>query len=204
MSAMEIIPLNESDIEAAADVLSKAFQNDSLSKYMIPDPEERAHKLSDHFMPILRYGLLFGEVLTTNALNGIAVWLPPGLWDVIPERAVRAGFDQLPTLIGEEAVNRFDRAIEYISMVHARDVPGDHWYLMAVGIDPAKQGCGIGRALIEPIQTRAVEANIPCYLETGASVNIAFYKKLGFQELISAIEPRSQLPFWTFLYPVYT
>lgn len=198
MSTIEVVHLNDSQIEDAASVLANAFQGDPLAKYMFPNPVERAKKMPLHFMPILRYGLLFGEVLTTDSLDGVAVWLPPGQWEVTPERAMQVGFDQLPALMGNEAVARFSQAIEYISTFHVRDAPDDHWYLMAVGIDSTKQGRGIGRALVEPILKQANEAGLPCYLETGEPTNAMFYTKLGFQQLVNEKEPASQLPFWTF------
>lgn len=197
---IEVIQLDESQIDVAAGVLANAFQDDPLSIYMLPDPAERAKKLPIHFRPIVRYGMLFGEVLTTPLMEGVAVWTAPDLWEVTPERAVQAGFDQLPSLIGDEPLNRFNQANDNISTLHVRDVPRDHWYLMVIGIDPAKQGRGIGRALIEAILKRADEDGLPCYLETCVHANATFYARLGFQQLINAEEPSSQLPFWTFLY----
>ena len=200
MTTIEVIQLDESQIEVAADVLANAFQSDPLAMFMLPDPVERAKKLPFHFVPILRYGLMYGEVLTTSTLDGVAVWLPPGQWEVTPERAVKVGFDQLPAQIGDEAAAWFNQAIEFITEFHVRDVPNDHWYLMVIGIDSAKQGRGIGRALIDPILKRANDAGLPCYLETGEPTNSKFYTKLGFQQLVNTKEPSSQLPFWTFLH----
>src|SRR5687768_16918128 len=103
MKGSDIVSLSEEDLGAAAQSLARAFQDDPLQAYVFPDPAERAERSPAHFLPLLRYGLLFGEVLTTRGKPlGAAVWLPPDGWQVTPERAAAAGFDDLPNILGEE------------------------------------------------------------------------------------------------------
>ncbi len=78
MAHPTIIPLGEGDLPAAAAALARAFQDDPLQTYVFPDPTERAARSPGHFAPLLRYGLQFGEVLTTTGSPaGAAVWLGP-------------------------------------------------------------------------------------------------------------------------------
>ena len=88
MALPEIVPLRERDLPAAAVALSRAFHGDPLQTYVFPDPVERAARSPALFTPLLRYGLLLGEVLTTaGGPVGAAVWLGPIAWEVTPERA---------------------------------------------------------------------------------------------------------------------
>ena len=104
MTPPKIVALRERDLPAAAAALSRAFQDDPLQKYVLPDPVERAAQSPGLFAPLLRYGLNFGEVLTTEGSPvGAAVWLGPEAWEVTPERATAAGLDKLPAVLGAAA-----------------------------------------------------------------------------------------------------
>ena len=199
MALPEIVSLRERDLPAAAAALSRAFHDDPLQMYVFPDPVERAARSPALFTPLLRYGLLFGEVLTTaGGPAGAAVWLGPVAWEVTPERAKAAGLDELPTVLGAAAAERFLSVLAAIDPYHRRDVPPAHWYVMVVGVAPEAQGTGIGRALLRPMIDRADAAGQPCYLETAQPTNVAFYEKLGFDRVVDTREPQSGLRLWTF------
>ena len=130
---------------------------------------------------------------------GAAVWLPPSGWEVMPERAAEAELDKLPALMGADAVARFEQVLGFLEPFHRRDVPPEHWYVMVVGVAPAGQGQGLGRALLEPILKRADATGLPCYLETAQPRNVSFYRNLDFRVLVETVEPRSGLQLWTFV-----
>jgi GNAT superfamily N-acetyltransferase len=65
--------------------------------------------------------------------------------------------------------------------VHKAALSGAHWYLLALGTTPERQGTGLGSALIERGSSQADAARIPCYLETATESNVAFYSKRGFE-----------------------
>jgi ribosomal protein S18 acetylase RimI-like enzyme len=199
MARTSIVPLHAGDLRAAAEALARAFQDDPLQTYVFPDPAERAARSPAHFAPLLRYGLKFGEVLTTaGAPAGAAVWLGPNAWEVTPDRAAAAGLDELPTVLGAAAAERFFSVLGAVDVHHHRDVPAAHWYVMVVGVEPEAQGSGVGRALLQPIMDRAEAAGQPCYLETAQPDNVAFYEHLGFRRLVEMVEQQSGLRLWTF------
>ena len=126
MPNYEVVYLVEAQIEDAARVLALALQDDPLNVYVLPNREERALRLPAFFAVHLRYGHLFGEVCTTpSASEGAAVWLPPGS-DITPERAASAGFNQLSTIIGADAIPRLGRVLDYLEAFHHRDFPSKH------------------------------------------------------------------------------
>jgi ribosomal protein S18 acetylase RimI-like enzyme len=77
-----------------------------------------------------------------------------------------------------------------------------HWYLSLLAVDPARQGHGIGAALIEDGIARADDDGLPAYLETSNPKNLAWYRRFGFeieQELrVGATKPA----IWTMRRPV--
>jgi GNAT superfamily N-acetyltransferase len=198
MPSMEVVPLAEAQLEDAGRALALAFQDDPLQSYVLPDPEQRVLRSPAHFAALLRFGHLFGEVYTTTATpEGAAIWQPPGV-EVTPERAVSAGLDRLPAHIGADAMERLGRVLDYLEASHRRDVPPEHWYLMIVGVVPARQGQGVGRALLQPVLNRADSASLPCYLDTAQPRNLPFYQKLGFRVVAESVEPEGGLRLWTF------
>lgn len=199
MVADTVVPLRQDDIVLASHALAAAFQDDPLQTYVFPDAHERAERSPAHFEPLLRYGLLFGEVWTTAGVpKGAAVWLGPDAWEITPERATSAGLDRLATVMGDAAADRFFSVLAAIEPHHHRDVPAAHWYLLVVGVSPTAQGSGIGRALIQPVMDRAAAAGQPCYLETAQPNNVPFYRHLGFRQIVETREPSSGLQLWTF------
>ena len=62
----------------AAEVLALAFQHDPISCYVFPKEARRGLILCWMFHCHLRYGLRYGQVYTTEKVDGVAIWLPPG------------------------------------------------------------------------------------------------------------------------------
>lgn len=196
---MTATQMNPSDLDAHAAALARAFQADPLQAYILPDAGEREARSPAQFASILRYGLLYGEVFTAaGPAAGAAVFLPPDGWEVTPDRAAAAGFDEWPTTIGETATERFLSTLSAIEPFHHRDVPRAHWYVFVVGVSPEAQGTGLGRALLQPVLDRARSQGLPCYLETAQPKNVGFYEHLGFRTLVEMVEPQSGLTLWTF------
>jgi ribosomal protein S18 acetylase RimI-like enzyme len=197
MSMIDVAPLAEAQIDAAAQVVARALQEDPLQTYVLPDPAERALRSPGHFSVLMRYGFLFGSVWTTSgALVGVAICLPPGL-EMTQESPAQAGFNRLSALIGAEAVGRFGWILDYLETVHHHVLPPKHWYVMVVGVEPEHQGQGVGSALMRPILDRADADGLPCCLDTAHVRNVSFYQRLGFRVLVETVEPESGLRLWT-------
>ena len=198
MSA-SIVRLERKDLSRAATALGRAFHDDPLQSYVLPDPAVRAERSPAHFAPILEYGLRFGTVLTTaGEPRGAAVWLPPGETAVTDQRAAEAGLDTLPDVLGAAEADRFFSVLATIDPYHRTDVPSEHWYVLVIGVEPGAQGRGLGRALLTPVLEEARRDKLPCYLETAQPQNVEFYRHLGFRVLRDIVDPRSGLRLWTF------
>jgi ribosomal protein S18 acetylase RimI-like enzyme len=198
MSA-SIVRLERKDLSRAATALGRAFHDDPLQSYVLPDPAVRAERSPAHFAPILEYGLRFGTVLTTaGEPRGAAVWLPPGETAVTDQRAMEAGLDTLPDVLGAAEADRFFSVLATIDPYHRSDVPAEHWYVLVIGVEPGAQGRGLGRALLTPLLEEARRDKLPCYLETAQPQNVEFYRHLGFRVLRDIVDPRSGLRLWTF------
>ena len=194
------VPLSEDQIEPAGSLLARAFLDNPLLRHIFPDEGERARLSPAFFSPFVRYGHLAGQVLTTDgSLDGVAIWFPPDAGEMRPDLMEQAGINALPSTVGVDAFDRAMIVLSHFDALHARDVPSRHWYLSLVGVEPERQGQGVGSALLRPTLARADDEALPCYLETAEPANVPLYLKLGFKVVVEDIEEQSAIRFWTFL-----
>jgi GNAT superfamily N-acetyltransferase len=196
--SVQSVKLSEAHVGEAAAVLARAFYDDPLFTYLLPDDAHRETVMAPFMTVAARYTQPFGETYTTPAtVLGSAGWLPPGQTEITEERMVQAGLAGVAELMGEEAMGRFMTFVEHMDELHKQAVPPEHWYLLVLGVDPPRQGQGVGGALIQPIVGRADKAGLPCYLETMKPRNVTFYQKHGFEVVVEDDIAGGGLHFWT-------
>ena len=194
----ELVKLEASQIQQAGEMIARAFFDDALVIYMFPDEEQRKKLLPLHFIPFIRYGVLFGEVFTTiGNPAAVAVWLPPDQTQMTPEKVEQAGLNQISEIIGEDAWRRFETVNTHVEAFHPTEAHEPHWYLGLIGVDSPFKGKGLGSALLQHIHERADEQGLPSYLWTVMEQNVTFYQRNGYHILTDAVEPISGLRFWT-------
>jgi len=194
-----LVRLNDAQIPAAAATLARAFHDDPLMLYAIPDPAERARLLPEVYARMVRFGALAGEVyVTAGALDGVALWLPPNAkWT--RENIEASGMHQMSGLIGDDAYQRYREVVGREWQARERDMTGACWYLFLLGVEPSSQRRGLGGAMMRPVLERARVEQVACYLETENQRNVAFYLKQGFEMIVNGEEAGSSgVRFWTF------
>jgi ribosomal protein S18 acetylase RimI-like enzyme len=195
----EIVRLSDSQIPAAAATLARAFHDDPLMVYAIPDPADRKHLLPDVYARMIRFGVLAGEVyVNPGAVEGVALWLPPNAkWT--RENIEASGMHETPTVIGNDAYQRYRDVVGREWQARERDMTAPCWYLFLLGVEPSRQRRGLGAALMRPILDRADTEKLACYLETENQRNVAFYRRQGFDVIVNGEEAgASGVRFWTF------
>ena len=183
---------------AAAAMLARAFHDDPLMRYAIPDSDERARLLPSLYERMIRFGMLAGEVYATGDVpEGVAIWIPPNAkWT--RENIEASGMHEFATLIGNDAYQRYREVVSQEWQARLREIPGPGWYLFILGVEPRVQRRGLGGALMRPILDRADTEQLVCYLETENERNVAFYLKQGFDLIVSEEAGTSGVRFWTF------
>lgn len=196
--SVKIQPLTDSQVPAAGALLARAFHDDPLMTYSIPDAAERVRLLPEVYARIIRFGTLAGEVHTTANFEGVALWMPPGAtWP--REKIVASGMHEIAAVIGDAAYQRYRDVVGCEWQARQRDMDNDCWYLFLLGVEPRLQRRGLGGALIGPVLARADAARVACYLETENERNVAFYKKQSFELIVNGEEAGSTgVRFWSF------
>jgi len=184
-------------IEEAGPVLGRAFFDDPMTVFMLPDERKRARVLPWLFRNTARYAHRWGETFTTSdKVEGAALWLPPG--DVITSmlRMLRVGMGAMPVKVGLGDMMRMIGMMNVLEH-HHKQIDPDHWYLYVLGVDTHRQGQGVGSQLIQPGLTRADEERRICYLETAKEINVTFYRKHGFEVVVDDHLPKGGPRYWT-------
>jgi GNAT superfamily N-acetyltransferase len=187
----------------AGAVLTRAFMDDPIYSFLFPDPIRRARYTSRMWNALVHTALVCGKVYTTPSFDGVACWIAPGNADLTFVQALRTGF-ALPLAVGRfppKARKQMLRGIGVFERERRRLNPKAYWYLQALGVEPARQGRGVGAGLLAPILSIASEQGLPCYLETETEGNVTFYGKQGFRVLSTLEFPDSPLRLWTMSRP---
>lgn len=160
------------DVPALAGALARAFHDDPVAEFAHPRPATRERRLAWFFTGRLRT-LLADELCFCDAeRRGAALWAAPDRWHVPAGEALR-----LLRLLNRRApllAAGFGR----VERLHPRE---PHFYLAALGVEPAAQGRGLGSRLLQPMLERCDREGVPAYLESSKERNVAFYGRHGFR-----------------------
>jgi ribosomal protein S18 acetylase RimI-like enzyme len=162
-------------VPVLASVLARTFADDPMVSWPFHD-----HDVEERAVPL--FAALLGEyaaldiVVEADGGAGVAAWIPPDS---------EVGLEQVnvvtwPEVAGltDDGGDRYHRFWGWLESF----VPQEpHWMLDMVGVDPARQGEGIGSALVRYGIERAEADGVPAFLETGKARNAPYYERLGFR-----------------------
>jgi ribosomal protein S18 acetylase RimI-like enzyme len=161
----------------------------SICAGYVQDARRRRAVLAQYFAYSIQEGKDLGRcVHLADQGRGVAVWLLPQTPDV-RSRAAERKREFLETTLGAQGCANYYRIVAFMSAKAARVVGDDAWYLSIVAVDPAAQGQGLGRNLLEPTIAEADRVSVTCYLETFSPRNPSFYERLGFATAARFGEP---------------
>lgn len=172
----------EEDASAIVGVLSAAFQNDPLTRWMIPDAARRAELTPLFFRVLFDSHLPFGGIYHVEAAGdaapaGAAVWVPEGTApDPDGEARVIAAFLEA---FAEHAA-RLRTVLQMAAAVHPHQ---PHAYLFVLGTRPERQSQGFGSALIRHVTERLDAEGTAAYLEATCADNRRLYARHGFADV---------------------
>ena len=197
MRLAEPVRLAEGQVAASGAVLARAMANDPVFTYMLSDPVERERLMPPLMAAWTRYGLLFGEVdVTAGPVEASAIWLPPSCDRRTEERRDRAGLTAVVSAFSDGARARYDAVVQDHDRVRgaAQSVP--HWYLVLIGVDPARQGLGLGSLLLRAGLSRVDQDGVECQLFTEQPRNVPLYQRYGFEIAVEGDLPDGGPHFW--------
>lgn len=169
-----------SESEVAVQLLARAFRDNPLNVAVIDsgDPARRLLVNAHGLRSLLPSAHAHGRVRVRRADGALAAVLiaaPPDGFPLPPPsflRRVRSVLGQ-----GLRVAQRWAQVFETLASLHPSE---PHWYLSTLGVDPTRQGRGIGRTLLADWLADVDRDARPAYLETDRAENVAFYARAGF------------------------
>ena len=185
------------EIDELAGVLARAFVRDPFYAYLAGEGSERKQRMRDGWRGILRHTSDdLSTTYTTDDLAGVSLWHPPGYEGAGFVGSLRL----LPSVLrlsgGFRRLREISRAIGFLEERRREHVPAPHFYLSALGVDPARQGEGIGTALMQPVLERADRDEVAAYLETATARNVLLYERQGFAVVEELNLPGTDIHGW--------
>ncbi|TQJ89908.1 GNAT family N-acetyltransferase [Streptomyces sp. SLBN-31] len=165
---------DEGDRDMVVRLLDEAFQDDPVSAWVFPGDGYRRtthHRLMAAFTGIV---LAEGRIDVSEDGSACALWLP------VPAEAHEPDADGAKKL--RNAVDPDNERVELIGRLTADIHPAGraHEYLWMIGVEPGRQGEGLGTALLRHVLDRCDRENLPAYLEASSARSRALYERLGF------------------------
>lgn len=168
------------DITPLAATLGRAFYDDPVSMWMLPDDAARTTQMTTYFATSTRYHHLAGggvEIASDGAdVGAAALWDPPGRW----KQSIWTQLLMAPALIRSFGL-RVSHGRAVADLLEANHPEEPHWYLAVIGSDPSVRGRGFGRAVMQPRLDRCDAEYCPAYLESSKPENVPYYERFGFR-----------------------
>lgn len=181
MKIVQVRPATRADVTALSKTLGRAFFDDPVMSWMLPDGDARKRKLHKLFASLTRHHhLARGGVEVApgddGGIGGAALWDPPGEWRQTRGAELRA----MPGLLVAFG-SSLRRGLVVSELMKARHPEEPHWYLAVIGSDPDVRGKGFGQALMASRLDRCDAEHAPAYLESSNPDNVPYYQRFGFE-----------------------
>lgn len=163
------------DLEALTETLTLAFREDPVWSWGFSVRDRGLEGLRAAWRLYLGSAIGYGWVWRTKDSAAVALWIPPGVPDLLPEDEER--FEPLMReALGSEAERLFGA---FKRFEEAR--PSEpHYYLSLLGTHPDHSGQGWGMGLLADNLARIDAEGGAAYLESSNPANVPRYERLGF------------------------
>ena len=171
---------HRADVKELAYVLGRAFFDDPVMSWILPDPGRRAKGLPILFAALARHRYLAGGGAEVSAdgpsVAAATLWAPPAQWSAYQS----VGLRMIPALLrvfGSESA----RGRQVAQLMKRHHPAGPHWYLAVIGSDPTYRAQGYGHALMRSGLDRVDAEHAAAYLESTNPDNVPYYERFGFE-----------------------
>lgn len=190
MNPVQVRPAGTADEAVAIDVVVLAFAADPVARWSWPDPQQFLRQFPRFVKAFAGQAFAQGSAWCAEGHAGAALWLAPG---VEPDSATLAEL-----LLDTTPLERRDDIFGLIEQMGRYHPQEPHWYLPLMGVDPLRQGEGIGSALLQVSLAACDRDGLPAYLESTHPKNVPLYERHGF-ELLGTIQAGKAPPMFPML-----
>jgi len=174
------------DRRVVSDILTEAFMDDPVARWLFPAPEERRRLQSRFYAHLLDRDAAEAHLV---GRAGASVWLTLTAGQAPDDEGPDA--PTMHSIFGDSAP-RLRTLGQALAERHPRREP--HLYLACMGVVGGRQGTGIGSAMLRHGLERA--AGRAAYLEASSARSRALYLRHGFEDLGEPVQLPDGPPLW--------
>jgi len=167
--------VGRSEADQALSAVALAFVADPLVRWFYPEPDA----FLTHFPRVVDLfggrALDHGAAHSNDDFTATALWLPPGIHP--DEDGLVALFE------ATVAVDKRDRLFSLLEQMGRYHPDDPCWHLAFIAVDPARQGKGLGSALLAKCLRQCDTDGLPAYLESTNPANLSLYRRHGFEQI---------------------
>jgi GNAT superfamily N-acetyltransferase len=174
-------------------VLGRAFFNEPLMAWAMPDGDRRNQLLPSFFQLFVRTMDRYNENYVAGDALGAALWAPPGN-PVVSDDEGEAFGHELDDIVGIDA----PRFAEIFALLDEHHPNGSFFYLQFIGVEPSLQRRGIGSSLLITVLERCDRLGLPAALDATSAQSMRLYERHGFEATKELSLPNGPLvwPMW--------
>lgn len=183
--ALAVFEAEPHHAERVYGALTLAFAADPASRWLFTEADSFLQNFPKFARALAGPALQNGTGLAMENYAAVALWLAPGQG---PDEQ-KLGM-LIETTVAREKQDDMAAAVEQMGRYHPQE---PHWYLPFIGVEPSRQGQGLGSALLRASLSRCDADGLPAYLESSNPINQPLYERHGF-EAIGEIKIRNCPP----------
>ena len=191
MAEYEVRLAQVAEQNAVLDTLMLAFSTDPCVRYTFPQASTFLAAFRPFATGMGGRAIAAGSAYVADDGAAAALWLPPG---------VESDSAAIGAVIEAHAADRQGVLGEVVAGMAQFHPHQPHWYLSMIGVDPVRQGLGLGSALLKAALKRCDADGVVAYLESSNPKNVPLYERHGF-ELMDVIQPGDFPPLYPMLRP---
>lgn len=169
-------------VREAVGLLSASFKERPQFVDLFPDAGVRQRALRPIFSALVSDAVRDGRVdgvWVGSRLAGAAVWYPPHGYPLTPARQLRSMPELLRVALA--APRSVPKVVRFQAGLADLLPAQPYWYLAAIGVDPTRQGAGIGTRMLRTGLAQVDATGQASYLETQTVRNVDWYRSHGFE-----------------------
>jgi ribosomal protein S18 acetylase RimI-like enzyme len=166
-------------MDAACEVIGRAFADNPNSLAVVNGDRSRAQRMMQTVVRAAKLGRKYSHVLVAEDGGRVVGVLNAAEWPNC-QLSVLEKLKTAPIMIRLVGW-ALPRSLKVMSVWAKHDPRKRHWHLGPIGVDPALQGRGVGKALLKSFLEAVDAQRSPAYLETDVDTNVALYEKFGFK-----------------------
>ncbi len=184
------------ELSEAAAVLARAFRDNpvylGLLKGDDEDKRERALRtISLGFLRTTQRDGLVEVIKEGTSVVAASLLFPPRRYPPSPIGQLITAWGVLRARLGR--AHRFVLIDGEMQRKHLHD---PHWFLWVLGVEPERQGQGLGSRLLRSLSAKADAEQVPCYLETDRPSSVRIYQNHGFEVTSEAVLRGADTNMW--------